>query len=66
MPCGEYKKDGLFYLSAAPRSQHPGGVNVVFADGHAGFIPDEIDPHIMALLVSANDDRMVTPEGHTH
>jgi prepilin-type N-terminal cleavage/methylation domain-containing protein/prepilin-type processing-associated H-X9-DG protein len=43
------------YLSAAPRSRHPGGVNVVFLDSHIGFLPDTIDEFTMAYLVSSND-----------
>ena len=26
------------YISSAPRSLHPGGVNVVYLDGHVGFL----------------------------
>jgi len=60
MPCAEYRGEpALNYLSASPRSRHLGGVNVVFADGHVGFIPDEIDGYVMALLVSANDAQLV-------
>lgn len=43
------------YLSAAPRSNHPGGVNAVALDGHAGFISDNIDNFVFAYLVSVND-----------
>lgn len=32
---------GLY--KARPSSNHPGGVNVVFADGHADFISDRVD-----------------------
>jgi len=66
MPCGEWATGGFYYLSAAPRSQHPGGVNVVFADGHTGFIPDEIDAYAMSLLVSSNDGTLTPAEEHTH
>ena len=55
MPCGEYGPGGWHYLSAAPRSLHPGGVNVAYLDGHVGYIPDGIDERAMALLVSSND-----------
>jgi prepilin-type processing-associated H-X9-DG protein len=55
MPCGEYGPGGNHYLSAAPRSLHPGGVNVVFLDGHIGFISDGIDEMAMVKLVSCND-----------
>jgi prepilin-type processing-associated H-X9-DG protein len=40
---------------AAPRSLHPGGVNVARADGSGDFIINEIDQHLMARMVSIND-----------
>ena len=52
------------YLSAAPRSRHVGGVNVVFSDGHVGFITDGIDEVTMALLVCCNDDIFVDASGY--
>jgi prepilin-type N-terminal cleavage/methylation domain-containing protein len=42
-------------MIAAPRSEHPGGVNAVALDGHAGFISNEIDSHVFAYLVSTTD-----------
>jgi prepilin-type processing-associated H-X9-DG protein len=53
MPCGD--RASMAWWSAAPRSSHPGGVNVVFLDGHTGFIPDSIDVIAMTYMVSAND-----------
>jgi prepilin-type N-terminal cleavage/methylation domain-containing protein len=44
------------YMSAAPRSLHPGGVNSASLDGHIRFLADEIDDFLMAYLVSINDD----------
>jgi prepilin-type N-terminal cleavage/methylation domain-containing protein/prepilin-type processing-associated H-X9-DG protein len=45
MPCNPHLVSnagwGASYASA--RSRHPGGVNVVFADGHGEFVLDEID-----------------------
>jgi len=58
MPCGVYSStpfDAGHYLSAAPRSHHPGGVHVVFMDSHAGFLSDDIDEDTMARLISIND-----------
>lgn len=56
MPCS----DGWHgYLSAAPRSNHPGGVNAVFLDGHAAFLPNDIDEHSMLWMVSTNDGEIV-------
>jgi prepilin-type N-terminal cleavage/methylation domain-containing protein len=43
------------FMSAAPRSNHPGGVDAVALDGHAGFITDAIDSYTYAYLVSTND-----------
>jgi prepilin-type N-terminal cleavage/methylation domain-containing protein len=62
MPCGEYAS--LYYMSGAPRSMHPGGVFVAFADGHLGWINDEIDPLAMAYLISINDHQPVSPAEH--
>ena len=62
MPCSmhisAYDKNGIGvggYMSAAPRSLHPGGVNASFLDGHVGFLVDEIDEVAMAYLISIND-----------
>lgn len=43
------------YMTAAPRSQHPGGVNGAYIDGHVQFLPDDIDEFVMAYSVSVND-----------
>lgn len=54
MPCETYEH--THYLSAAPRSRHPGGVHVAFVDGHIGFISDNVDILAMAYLISSNDN----------
>lgn len=36
-------------------SEHPGGANVVFADGAAQFLPLSIDPQIIRLMVQPAD-----------
>ena len=43
------------YMSAAPRSIHPGGVNGANLDGHVKFLADGIDDFVMAYLVSIDD-----------
>jgi prepilin-type N-terminal cleavage/methylation domain-containing protein/prepilin-type processing-associated H-X9-DG protein len=59
MPCATYfPGTTFFYLSAAPRSRHPGGVNAVAMDGHVRFLPNDIDPLAMAYLVSINDQQV--------
>ena len=56
MPCIQWDPaNGINYLSAAPRSNHPGGVNVVFMDGHIGFLKNEVDEINMAYMISIND-----------
>jgi prepilin-type N-terminal cleavage/methylation domain-containing protein/prepilin-type processing-associated H-X9-DG protein len=55
MPCNTYGPGSANYMSAAPRSLHPGGVNVVFLDGSVGFLPNNIDQITMAYLISIND-----------
>lgn len=49
----------LGYLSAAPRSRHPGGVFVSFLDGRVQFVPDSIDENVMAFSIAINDGRAV-------
>ena len=36
-------------MSAAPRSNHIGGVNTAFLDGHVDFLPNDVDEMVMAL-----------------
>ena len=43
------------FISAAPRSNHGDGVNMVYLDGRSRFVPDRIDGVTLAYLVSAND-----------
>jgi prepilin-type N-terminal cleavage/methylation domain-containing protein len=61
MPCETWAGFGeqgeAFYLSAAPRSQHAGGVVAAGLDGHVRFLPDDIDPVMMAYLISINDGK---------
>lgn len=60
MPCAVFASNfEQGFLSAAPRSRHPGGVNVVFLDGHVGFLRDSIDERTMAFLISSNDGQTI-------
>lgn len=60
MPCGLWDPNGQFnYLSSAPRSNHPGGVNVIFMDGHSGFLLDNVDEIVMAYMISINDNHLI-------
>jgi prepilin-type processing-associated H-X9-DG protein len=42
-------------------SFHPGGANVVFADGHVAFIPESASPVVVASLVSRAGGETVEP-----
>jgi len=60
MPCSTYQRGGAMeYLSAAPRSQHAGGVNIAFVDGHVRFLNNQVDEYAMAYSVCANDGQAV-------
>lgn len=60
MPCERWQWPlGLFgYISAAPRSTHPGGVNMALLDGHVGFLSDDVDPLRLAYLVDIRDGQV--------
>jgi prepilin-type N-terminal cleavage/methylation domain-containing protein/prepilin-type processing-associated H-X9-DG protein len=60
MPCIRWIWSlGLFgYISAAPRSNHIGGVNAAFLDGHVDFIRDEIDPFAFTYLIDIRDGQV--------
>jgi prepilin-type processing-associated H-X9-DG protein len=59
MPCDAFAAAG--YMSAAPRSNHIGGVNGSYLDGHVEFLTDDIDEMVMALLIATNDDPTTQP-----
>jgi prepilin-type processing-associated H-X9-DG protein len=61
MPCLQWKWSlGLAgYISAAPRSNHFGGVNVAFLDGHIGFLSNNVDPFTLAYLVDIRDEEVI-------
>lgn len=58
MPCITYNSTPYAtgnYLSAAPRSNHPGGVNASFGDGRVIFMINKIDEEVMAFLICSID-----------
>ncbi len=59
MPCATWSKPGsragVGYLSAAPRSQHAGGVVAAALDGHVRFVADDVDTALMSYMISVND-----------
>jgi len=64
MPCAEWGDEGVWrYLSSAPRSTHPGGVQALWADGRVDFLEDDVDELTMASLIAIDDGRPVTLPG---
>jgi prepilin-type N-terminal cleavage/methylation domain-containing protein/prepilin-type processing-associated H-X9-DG protein len=60
MPCNTWQAStAAEYLSAAPRSRHPTGVNVVYVDGHVSFLTEQVDRLTMAYLISIEDGEAV-------
>jgi len=55
MPCTDVWKG---YISAAPRSLHPGGVDVVFLDGHVEFLNEDVDELAMAFMIYTQDGQV--------
>jgi prepilin-type N-terminal cleavage/methylation domain-containing protein/prepilin-type processing-associated H-X9-DG protein len=55
MPC----TDSPGYISAAPRSNHPGGVNSAFLDGSVHFLTNDIDEPLLAHLICIADGQVV-------
>ncbi|HEX6962311.1 MAG TPA: DUF1559 domain-containing protein [Lacipirellula sp.] len=49
------------HMSAAPRSLHPGGVNVAYLDGHVQFLVNHVDEFVMAYSISVNDGSTESP-----
>jgi|LakMenEpi03Aug12_release.lakeMendotaPanAssembly.Ray.scaffolds.fasta_scaffold80371_3 prepilin-type N-terminal cleavage/methylation domain-containing protein/prepilin-type processing-associated H-X9-DG protein len=62
LPCAEWQEDDVWrYLSSAPRSTHPGGVQALWADGRVDFLDDGIDEVTLAYLIAIDDGRPVKP-----
>lgn len=59
MPCNTYVGNATTWLSAAPRSKHPGGVNMAYVDASVHFIPNGIDEIVMAYMISVGEGRSV-------
>jgi prepilin-type processing-associated H-X9-DG protein len=54
MPCASGGQQVYTWHNAA-RSRHPGGVSVVFVDGHTTFVPDVISLDVWRALGARND-----------
>lgn len=66
MPCIRWQWNLGYagYISAAPRSNHVGGVNCVFLDGHIGFLPNDIDPYELGRLIDIRDGEVTSDAGN--
>ncbi len=52
MPCNTISAG---WISAAPRSHHVGGVNVMYGDGRVTFLSENVEQTVMANLISIDD-----------
>ncbi len=59
MPCDNTRGTQYNEHQAAARSRHPGGVNVVFGDGHVTFVSDSIDLVTWQWLAAIADGHVV-------
>jgi prepilin-type N-terminal cleavage/methylation domain-containing protein/prepilin-type processing-associated H-X9-DG protein len=44
-----------------PSSNHPGGANVVFADGHTAFLQESVQPTVYCQLMTSNSTAGTSP-----
>jgi prepilin-type N-terminal cleavage/methylation domain-containing protein/prepilin-type processing-associated H-X9-DG protein len=58
MPCRTYLR--AMFWSAAPRSLHPGGVNVTWCDGRVTFMNDNVDRTEFGYMVSIDDGQPIS------
>ncbi|RUL88329.1 H-X9-DG-CTERM domain-containing protein [Tautonia sociabilis] len=48
----------------AARSLHPGGVNVLFCDGHVDFIQETVDPTVWRGLSTRSRGEVISSEAY--
>ncbi len=51
-------------LNITARSRHPGGVNVLFCDGHARFVMNSVNVMVWQALGSRNGGEVVSADGY--
>lgn len=49
------------YAFARPASFHPGGVNVVYCDGHSDFLDERLDYEIFLRIMTVDDSQLQHP-----
>jgi type II secretory pathway pseudopilin PulG len=53
LSCAEFAS--ARYMSAAPRSNHPGGVCASYLDGRVTFLSDDVDEFAMSVMINVDD-----------
>ncbi|MDR3634316.1 MAG: DUF1559 domain-containing protein [Isosphaeraceae bacterium] len=48
----------------AARSNHPGGANVMYCDGHVGFVKDSVNPATWTALSTRNQGEVVSSDAY--
>lgn len=51
-PCSSARGELPRWTAQTARSQHPGGVNVSFCDGHTTFVPDSVETSVWRRLAT--------------
>jgi prepilin-type N-terminal cleavage/methylation domain-containing protein/prepilin-type processing-associated H-X9-DG protein len=60
LPCDPTSTSEWDTLHAAARSKHPGGVNVAFADGHVGFVPETVNLVLWQAIGAIDDGQVIS------
>lgn len=60
MPCATYDNGMMHYLSAAPRSNHDGGVYIFMLDGSTKFLRNDVDEVTMCYMISIHDNQPIS------
>ena len=61
LPCNLHASGSYDSFHAAARSRHPGGVQVLFGDGHLTFINDAVDHTLWKRLAAIADGQVIDP-----
>jgi prepilin-type processing-associated H-X9-DG protein len=49
------------YTNARPSSNHPGGVNMLYCDGHGRYMSQDVDSRVYCLLMSSWGQQVMPP-----